>query len=666
MCKSRIARTLICLALVFVLVFNIYAMPTKAVAAGTVVTVGAALFVTAALIALGISAGNSLDDFNSIRDNCTTTLQQAGVIGDYVTGYLVDGKVNFWERLIEAVRNWTNQEEIVDYDGLFYSLPVGQFFNYTVNTLDPKSYTCSVPAECFYLNYNGTTRFVLCYDYTLYGSASFFLSDGSDASFSTTRASRHVDGTWHTFYYFSSAFTYPEHNPSIKQYYVLTTDDQSDLSNAIKNVIEGDYLPVSTGVSSSYDISLGNVAAPDVDLQTGYSDWAAGAISVPGSVVGADTDEDVVSFPLGLGDTVDGTLALDQSAVQSGVGTYTGEEADPNEGGTVDPDVSGAVSASVLAGLLDKLQGVISKRLDSLVNLTTVISDWCKNWWDKLGTTFPTILSEWWQDSVWTHVDDSFDTALIGIRDGISGVKQWVDTAWDDFITTFPTAMSKWWEDVWTHVDDSFDSVLVGIRDGIAGVRTWADSFWDTLTITLPLTLSDWWSKVWADARSIPAFLTDALGLASDKVVTAVNDLIVPPEDYLSDKLNAIKEKYSFVESILATIALIQNALNISSTEPPVIYAELGAAESLYGYDYGGSVAILDMRWYAAYKPTVDKLLSAFFIFCFCWKIFKKLPGYIQGAPDDITFGSSGLPAVTHRTSSFKSDIKSITVRRGR
>ena len=643
MFKSHLARTILCLALVFVLVFNIYAMPTKA-SSGTLVAVGALTFITCSLIALGISAGTTNDDFNSIASNCLSSLQGSGAIsGDSVLGYLVDGKVHFLQSLIEAVWDWFVSEEYVRFSGLdWVTSHTGLWAGSTVSIIT------DVPTVVFSICLHDDAGYWPYLGIITTQTYNYYSSDST--RFPVNYFNRGGDFYWHTTHSWSLHSTPDSYYSSVSGFFDLgVVEGFSDLESYFSSLYQEDLL----SISSNYDLSFGDVAPDNAELSSHYTDWAAGAISVPGTAVGGTSDEEEPMLPLGLGSTVEESLGMTQEEVWAGAGTYTGESTETEDGETNEGELNtDPVKWASLAALLSKISDFLTGRLDTLINLVTVVRDWCNDWWDKLGTTFPALIAEWWS-SVWTHVDDSFDSVLISIRDGISGMKQWVDTAWDDFVTTFPTAMSKWWEDVWTHVDDTFDSVLIGIRDGVAGIRSWANEWWDTLTITLPQTIAKWWEGVWTDARSIPDFLTAALENVITKILEGIRDIFVPSEDYLTEKLEAIKSKFAFADSIISTAEAIGAAISFPGSEPPVIYIHLEDAEG--DYSYGGTVAILDMNWYARYKPTVDKILAAFLWICFVWKIFKKAPGIISGMPDDVDFSTVHLPAVVNRSSSIRS-----------
>ena len=83
-------------------------------------------------------------------------------------------------------------------------------------------------------------------------------------------------------------------------------------------------------------------------------------------------------------------------------------------------------------------------------------------------------------------------------------------------------------------------------------------------------------------------------------------------------------------------------------TGAPSIPINLAAAQSHYGYDYGGEVEGLDLSWYAPYKSTVDHLISGFLWLLFLWGLWKNAPNIISGSGilsnrvEDIKSGEKG------------------------
>ena len=160
---------------------------------------------------------------------------------------------------------------------------------------------------------------------------------------------------------------------------------------------------------------------------------------------------------------------------------------------------------------------------------------------------------------------------------------------------------------------------------------------WEKLeTVVLPAirAIPDKLSELGLLIESIPGIITDKMAEIGAQTKAAIESLVVPDEDYLTDKVNALCEEFAFADSIVKTAKELKVGLAGVTTEPPVIYINLGATRG--SYDIGGTVPFLDLRWYAEYKPTVDSLISAFLWICFVWRMLVKLPGIISGMPGDF------------------------------
>lgn len=119
-----------------------------------------------------------------------------------------------------------------------------------------------------------------------------------------------------------------------------------------------------------------------------------------------------------------------------------------------------------------------------------------------------------------------------------------------------------------------------------------------------------------------------------------ITAIFVPSEDFVTNRWNSIKQRFSFAESISETAdVLITFFRDTAFNEPPKVYINLGFAESKY--DYGAKTYCLDMSWYERYKPTVDALLSAWIWICFIWRVYVRLPGIINGVSSDFEVASN-------------------------
>ena len=106
--------------------------------------------------------------------------------------------------------------------------------------------------------------------------------------------------------------------------------------------------------------------------------------------------------------------------------------------------------------------------------------------------------------------------------------------------------------------------------------------------------------------------------------------LFVPDEEYINEKLDDVREKFSFIENIKLAWDSISDLVTSGQEEIPKIEIDLSKTEGKY--NYGGKVMALDMTWYARYKPAVDMVFIAFSYITFVFLVFKRAPEIISGA----------------------------------
>lgn len=122
---------------------------------------------------------------------------------------------------------------------------------------------------------------------------------------------------------------------------------------------------------------------------------------------------------------------------------------------------------------------------------------------------------------------------------------------------------------------------------------------------------------------------------AADYIARSIKNIFVPDKDFLSDKVQSIRDKFGIVDSVTGTVDILEDFfVDVASGVPPKIEIDLSKADSQY--DYGASAYALDMEWYAKYKPTVDVVLSAIIWVLFAWRIFVRMPSIISGFSSNV------------------------------
>lgn len=99
--------------------------------------------------------------------------------------------------------------------------------------------------------------------------------------------------------------------------------------------------------------------------------------------------------------------------------------------------------------------------------------------------------------------------------------------------------------------------------------------------------------------------------------------LFLPDDDYFSGKLSLMRENIVFIDDIMTVVEMYKNNLGMSKGAPTITVD--------FGEKYGGEQKILDLSFYAPYKPYGDKILTAFMWGWFIWRQFMSLHVTIRG-----------------------------------
>ena len=198
---------------------------------------------------------------------------------------------------------------------------------------------------------------------------------------------------------------------------------------------------------------------------------------------------------------------------------------------------------------------------------------------------------------------------------------------------TYTETVSQTQEEVQTG-DASYVDTSENATTGLLGtVIGWLEDIWTAIK-SIPSAFSQWFTNIitwlhdiWDVISTLPKSIADAIA----EVLTAI---FVPTEDYLTEKVEAIRSEFAFADAIITTGEFFKTRFAGLGTEPPVIYINLGAAEG--SYNLGGTIPFLDLSWYERYKPTGDVLISSFLWIVFAWRMLLKVPGIISGMPGDF------------------------------
>lgn len=238
-----------------------------------------------------------------------------------------------------------------------------------------------------------------------------------------------------------------------------------------------------------------------------------------------------------------------------------------------------------------------------------------------------------------TSYDLSLGDVASSTQDLASGYPAWYGTSLpiapsgaDSVVIGIPVTIPATYEEAITQTQTEAQSGTTSITDTDVAVGTLDGTLAETEAKTFVEVIAGYFNNVVTAIQAIP-----------DAIVTGITDALtsvfVPSEDYLTAKVDAIRAEFAFADSIISSGESIKGYLDSIGPEPPVIYINLDDFEG--GYDIGGQVAFLDLRWYERYKPTGDAIISAFLWLVFAWRVFIHLPGLISGARGVVGFSIS-------------------------
>lgn len=106
-----------------------------------------------------------------------------------------------------------------------------------------------------------------------------------------------------------------------------------------------------------------------------------------------------------------------------------------------------------------------------------------------------------------------------------------------------------------------------------------------------------------------------------------LENLFVPSEEKINGIINIIKNKFNFIESIkIAANSLFDIIKNVGNS--PKLTVNVNKTK----YTDSQSLTVLDLSWYAPYKPYGDLVLTGFIYAMFIWRFIISIPNIINGS----------------------------------
>ncbi len=173
------------------------------------------------------------------------------------------------------------------------------------------------------------------------------------------------------------------------------------------------------------------------------------------------------------------------------------------------------------------------------------------------------------------------------------------------------TSIGNGLETVWTKITGALGDQLENIKSGFQSMK---DNFTSTLQKL---------AEVWLEINTLPMRI-------QEKIQELFEYFFVPDEDLTNQRLDQIREKFAFIDSLAGYGDTLVNFLqNASGKSAPVITINLGSYKG--SFDYGTGTVVIDFAWYEPYKPTVDNIIAGIIWIVWLWHMYKRIPDIIAG-----------------------------------
>lgn len=130
-------------------------------------------------------------------------------------------------------------------------------------------------------------------------------------------------------------------------------------------------------------------------------------------------------------------------------------------------------------------------------------------------------------------------------------------------------------------------------------------------------------AELWLEINTLPLRI-------QEKFKDLFEFFFLPDEELTNQRLDQLREKFAFIDSLVGNGEAIINFLkNASGTKAPVITISLGSYKG--SFNYGSGNIVIDFSWYEPYKPMVDNIIAGIIWAVWIWHMYKRIPDIIAG-----------------------------------
>lgn len=116
-----------------------------------------------------------------------------------------------------------------------------------------------------------------------------------------------------------------------------------------------------------------------------------------------------------------------------------------------------------------------------------------------------------------------------------------------------------------------------------------------------------------------------------DGIKGVLEDLFIPDNSLINDKIEEIKSRFSFINGVKQTINDITTIVYDENNTPTL---SISIPENRTGIT---QVEVINLGWYSKYKTYGDAIICCFAYAFFFWRIFIKMPNIINGSAGETS-----------------------------
>lgn len=246
-----------------------------------------------------------------------------------------------------------------------------------------------------------------------------------------------------------------------------------------------------------------------------------------------------------------------------------------------------------------------SSLIDSILNIPARIAERLKVLFEPLTSGITGI-----KDKI-SSFFSSWSTAIDAFRNNVGSWFTNLGNSFREHIGNFSTNVGNWFSSLKEAMSNALGEQLSNLKQGFENVK---ENF-----ISLLKKIADLWTEI----NMLPQRI-------QEKIKEVFEYFFFPDEERTNQRLDEIRQKFAFVDSISSYGESLMDFLkNASGKKAPVITISLGSYKG--SFDYGSGNIVIDFAWYEPYKPMVDNIIAGIIWAVWLWHMYKRIPDIIAG-----------------------------------